>query len=517
MYKNIYGKDEIMSKKILALALCLLACLSLLAGCTQSEGKTVSSIKQAGELVVATSPDFPPFENIENGEITGIEIEIAQLICDELGVDLRLESMDFDSVLLGVQAGKYDCGIAGISVDEDRQKNMLFTNPYCLAAQSIIVPAGSEIDSKADLTDRTIAVQTGTTAEKYCMANGYNILAYINNADAQTALTTGKVDAWVIDDLTGYDMVGTYNETNESKLVILSEAMTSEPYAFAFSFGSEELVESINKIMNDLVTDGTVAAIFAKYDAPYTQPDIILTQGEQFIDDLTAPFQKWLNKLHETFIEENRYQMLLDGLGNTFVITLGALVVGVIIGTVIAIGKYFSEGVKALKPVEFICDLYVTVIRGVPVVVLLLIFYYVILASANEIAVGIITFGINSGAYMAELIRSGINAVDKGQMEAGRSLGMSKMQTMSKIILPQAVRYILPAIGNELIALLKETSVAGYIAVVDLTRAGNLIRNNTFDAINPLLVVALTYLVIVIALTQILGAIERRLAKNDKR
>ena len=130
--------------------------------------------------------------------------------------------------------------------------------------------------------------------------------------------------------------------------------------------------------------------------------------------------------------------------------------------------------------------------------------------------VGIVTFGINSGAYMAELIRSGINAVDKGQMEAGRSLGLSKAQTMAKIIFPQAVKYILPAIGNEMIALLKETSVAGYIAVVDLTRAGNLIRNNTFDAVNPLITVALVYLFLVVVLTTLLGLLERKLNKDDK-
>ena len=129
----------------------------------------------------------------------------------------------------------------------------------------------------------------------------------------------------------------------------------------------------------------------------------------------------------------------------------------------------------------------------------------------------IIAFGINSGAYMAELIRSGINAVDKGQMEAGRSLGLSKLQTMRKVVFPQAIKYILPAIGNEMIALLKETSVAGYVAVVDLTRAGNLVRNNTHDAFNPLFVVAITYLLIVLGLTRLLKLLERKLGKNDKR
>ena len=226
---------------------------------------------------------------------------------------------------------------------------------------------------------------------------------------------------------------------------------------------------------------------------------------------------EWIQKLYDTFIVDNNYQMLIDGFKTTIIITLGALVIGVAIGTVIAVLKYFAEDVPALKPVAVICDAYVTVIRGIPVVVLLLVFYFVIFMGADGVNIAILTFGINSGAYMAELIRSGINAVDHGQMEAGRSLGMSKLQTMQKIVFPQAVRYILPAIGNELIALLKETSVAGYVAVVALTRAGNLIRNNTYDAFNPLMVVALTYLTVVVLLTQLLRMLERRLSKSDKR
>ncbi len=228
-------------------------------------------------------------------------------------------------------------------------------------------------------------------------------------------------------------------------------------------------------------------------------------------------FTEWLTKLRETFIDTNYWKMMVEGFGNTIIITLGALLIGVVIGMLIAVIKYCSEDVKALKPLAWLCDLYVTVIRGVPVVVLLLIFFFIILSKADGITVGILTFGINSGAYMAELIRSGINAVDVGQMEAGRSLGMSRLQVTRKIIFPQAIRYILPAIGNELIALLKETAVAGYVAVVDLTRAGNLVRNNTYDVVNPLLIVALTYFLLVLLLTKLLGRVERRLSKNDKR
>lgn len=226
---------------------------------------------------------------------------------------------------------------------------------------------------------------------------------------------------------------------------------------------------------------------------------------------------EWLNKLHETFIVDDRWKMLPKGLLNTVIITVGALAIGIVIGTLVAAVKYMSEGSRKLAPLRFVCNAYVTVIRGIPVVVQLLIFYFVIFASSdNGVFVATITFGINSGAYMAEIIRSGLSAVDPGQMEAGRSLGMSKLQTTTKIIIPQAVRYMIPAVGNEFIALLKETSVAGYVAVVDLTRAGNLIRNRTFDAINPLLVVAVTYLLIVVALTKLLGLLERRLKKSDK-
>ena len=183
-----------------------------------------------------------------------------------------IDGMDFDSVLPGVQAGKFDVGVSGISVTEKRQKNVLFTDPYCLAAQAIVVTEGSSITCKADLEGKKVSVQTGTTAESFCMDNGYDVSSFAANSDAQTALTSGKVDAWVIDDLTAADMVKVYNAAGGDQLVILDEAMTTEPYAFAFAFGSEDLVAEINTILNGLVADGTIASIFEKYDAPYTSP-----------------------------------------------------------------------------------------------------------------------------------------------------------------------------------------------------------------------------------------------------
>ena len=258
-------------KKMITIVLCLVWMLSLTACGTK--GTPLKKLEKAGKLVIATSPDFPPFESLTgDGKVEGIEIEILGKICQELGVTLDIQQMDFDSVLPGVQAGKYDMGVSGISVTEKRQKNVLFTNPYCLAAQAIVVKEGSPITGKADLQGKTVSVQTGTTAESFCMENGYNVNAYAANNDAQSALLQGKVDAWVIDDLTAADMVKTYNAQGGDQLVILSEAMTTEPYAFAMAFGSEDTVAKINTILEAMLADGTVAAIFEKYGAPFTSP-----------------------------------------------------------------------------------------------------------------------------------------------------------------------------------------------------------------------------------------------------
>ena len=225
----------------------------------------------------------------------------------------------------------------------------------------------------------------------------------------------------------------------------------------------------------------------------------------------------WLSTLHQTFIETGYWKQMLLGLQNTVIITLGALLIGVLVGALLAVCKFFSEGNKALRPLEIFCDLYTTVIRGIPMMVLLLVFFFVIFSGTrSKLGVCILAFGLNSAAYVAEIIRSGINAVDRGQMEAGRSLGMSKIQAMYKVVFPQAIRNILPAIGNELITLVKETSVAGYVGVMDLTKMGERAKAITFDAVNPLLVVAVTYLIIVIGLTRLLGVAERRL-NRDKR
>lgn len=226
-------------------------------------------------------------------------------------------------------------------------------------------------------------------------------------------------------------------------------------------------------------------------------------------------------RLYDDFISQNRYMYIIKGLGNTVLITVFALLIGVVIGAIIALIRVSYQQKKKRGPLlwiaNFISGLYLTVIRGTPMVVQLMLMYFVIWASGAPILIAIVSFGLNSGAYVAEVIRSGIQSVDRGQNEAGRSLGLSGRQTMLSIILPQAFKNVAPAIFNEFIVLLKETSVAGYVGIQDLTKGGDIIRSITYDAFPPLIVVALVYLVIVIGLTEVLHIVEGRLAKSDLR
>lgn len=230
----------------------------------------------------------------------------------------------------------------------------------------------------------------------------------------------------------------------------------------------------------------------------------------------------WQKHIYLNFIAEDRWKYLTDGLQNTILITIGALIIGIVLGAMVSVVRVTHD--KAGKPgiglklLNGVCQFYLTVIRGTPVMVQLLIMYFVVFATVDpgKLAVAIIAFGINSGAYVAEIFRSGIMSVDPGQMEAGRSLGLSYGQVMSRIIMPQAVKNILPTLNNEFIALVKETAVVGYIALGDLTRGGDQIRSQTWDAFPPLLAVALIYLAIVMLLEKLGKIVERRLAQSDR-
>ena len=225
----------------------------------------------------------------------------------------------------------------------------------------------------------------------------------------------------------------------------------------------------------------------------------------------------FINKFHSTLIEKDRWLYLLDGLKTTLIITFFAVILGMVLGFLIAIVRSTHDKTGKLGFLNVLARIYLTVIRGTPVVVQLLIIYFVIFASVNvgKTFVAVLAFGLNSAAYVAEIVRSGIMSIDNGQFEAGRSLGFSYWKTMLYIIMPQAFKNVLPALGNEFIVLLKETSVAGYIALEDLTKGGDIIRSRTFSAFFPLITVALIYLIMVTIFTKLVGILERRLRNSD--
>lgn len=240
-------------------------------------------------------------------------------------------------------------------------------------------------------------------------------------------------------------------------------------------------------------------------------------------------FDSFRRQLEMCFVEKNRWKYMVQGLGNTLLIAFFACLLGVVIGVIVAaIRSSYDKNLEALKKkggigyhlltvMNAICKVYLTITRGTPIVVQLLIFYYIIFKSAkNGVPVAIIAFGLNSGAYVAEIFRGGIMSIDNGQFEAGRSIGFNYFQTMRYIIIPQMFKTVLPTLLNEFIALLKETSVAGYVAISDLTKAGNSIAGTTYIFYVPLITVAIIYLVMVIILTRIVGVVERRLRKNER-
>lgn len=237
-------------------------------------------------------------------------------------------------------------------------------------------------------------------------------------------------------------------------------------------------------------------------------------------------------KFYLDFIKDDRWKYITSGLGNTLKITIFALIFAVIIGVLVAIIRYSYDKNHTNKAGNFIqsllqfllavangiCHVYLTIIRGVPVVVQLMIIYFIIFASpdVSKIFCAVVAFSLNSGAYVAEIVRGGLNSVDKGQFEAGRSLGFGYIATMWYIILPQAFKNILPALGNEAIMLLKDTSISGYVAIHDLTKGGDIIRSRTYDAFMPLIAVALIYLILVTILTLLLRRLERRLQSSER-
>ena len=476
--------------------LVVLLCVLLAACGERSEEK---------RLTMVTEATFPPYEFYRGSDIVGIDADIVREVARRNGMKAVIEDMSFDSVITAVQSGKADVAASGITVTEDRRKQIDFTRPYATAQQVIIVPRTSAVSGVEGLSGIRLGVQHGTTGDLYVTKNIGQPERFSNGALAVAALSAGKLDAVVLDSAPAREHV-----SGNPSLQILPEALTTEEYAMAISKQRPELLAMFDKTLAEMEADGTLARITNAY--------MNAAPEEDTAEKKSGVCSRMMDSLQTNFVKDGRWQYLVNGFFVTIEISLSAVALGVLLGFLVAVIRSTHDLTGRYRFLNVLCHAYLTVIRGTPVVVQLLIIYFVIFGSVDvsKVLVAIVAFGINSGAYVAEIIRSGIMSIDRGQMEAGRSLGLSYGSTMRSVILPQAFKNVLPALGNEFIVLLKETSVCGYIALQDLTKGGDIIRSQTYDAFLPLMAVALIYLALVVCLSWLLKKLELRLKKNER-
>ena len=456
----------------------------LLCGCESNKEK----------LVLSTEAGFAPYEYYSNGEIVGVDIDIAREIADYLNMELVIKDVAFDSIINEVKTSKSDIGAAGISYTEERALEVDFTTNYSESKQIVIVNNESNIFGIEDIKGKKIAVQLGSVADSYLTENYLDVelvrekkyLAAIED------LKSNKVDAVVMDDLPASKLV-------TSQMMVLDEALLVDNYGMIVRKGNTKLLEAANTVIEQLKESGKIDEF------------ILHHMGIEEAKSQKSGSLK--DRFYNSVIYDGRYKYILQGLENTLLIALGAVFIGVFLGTIAAISRNIYENTGHLKILSVISKAYVNIIRGTPSTLQLMIIYYVIFkqTAINIVIVGILAFGINSGAYVAEIIRSGISSINKGQWEAGYALGLKYSQVMRGIILPQAIKNILPALGNEFITLVKETSIGAYIGIVELTKASDIIASRTYDYFFPLVLIAIIYLIITMFLSRMISILEKGL------
>lgn len=489
-----------MKYKINFIKLTIAFLLFLVYVCKVEAKDIVSQIMERGYITLATNAEFAPFEYKDGENIVGIDIDIAKKIAERMDVQLRITDVSFDALPLELSGKTCDFVMAGMSYSEDKAQNADFSMPYFNAKQAVIVPRDSEINSGESLREKKIGVHMGTTGDIYCTENfkDSEIIRYGKGTEAILDMVHGRIDAVVIDDLPAKMLT----EKNKGNIRILDEYLFEEQYRVVIPKGNEELLSVINVILRELQDDGVVEEIISTHS----------------ID--SSDFGQGISGLiYSGLVYKNRYKNIIGGLFNTLKITCGALIIGVAIGSIIAIINLSASKRIVMKTFKGLANLYLLVIRGTPVVVQLFVIYYLIFVSTDisKITVAMIAFGINSGAYLGVVLQSGILSVDRGQYEAARSLGLSSRKAMMKVVIPQALKNVVATLCNEFIDLIKETSVSGFIGIMDLSRAGDIIRTQTLDPVVPLLTVAIVYLLIIMLISSLMSLIERRLRRSDLR
>ena len=416
-------------------------------------------------FVVATNCPFEPFEYIgEDGKVYGVDIEIAAAYAESRGLELVIKNIAFDDIFLQVDNGYADIGMAGITVSEDRAKIYSFTNPYFSASQKLIVREDCTLFDNCKNADEVEAILSSLVGEKIGYQVGTTGSMYIE----------GDAD-W---GYTGFSNIG----------------------GEAYPTGQEAVMDLVNERIFAVVID----------EAPANA----LLQSKSAWGEKISVFVK-------TMKSEYFRELLLLGIVNTVKVAVLGLIIGIIIGTAIAMVKVAPMYSPVMQVMDKLCTVYVAIFRGTPMVVQLLLAYYVIIPAlgikgVEALSVGITVFGLNSGAYVSEIMRGGIKSVDRGQMEAARALGLSYNAAMIKVVIPQAIKNIVPTLGNEFITLIKETSVLSFITVYDIYTALSTIGSKNYEKMIPFIVMAIIYIILVLGISALVKAVESIFAKSDK-
>lgn len=487
---------EQLRKKWVALTMLFAILFTFVIGFTPLTYASTESDKPV--IVLGTSPDYPPFENtdaINQGDVIGLDIDIAKHIAKQLGYELQVVSIDFGGLITALQTGRIDFVMSGMSATEERKSSVDFSTPYYFARNTIVSKAEKNYDTLESLAGSKVGAQLGSIQEGIAQSvPDVSEVKKLNKiSDLIQEINANRIEAAIVEDAVAIEMT---NANGHLVANYLPNKSSDNGYAIAFPKGSN-LVTPFNEVLADMEADGTL---------------------EQIVNDWFPEVKEAEAKgsgLNIDFSVLNGYiPYILKGVGVTLLFTLVSAALGLILGSILSLFK-----ISGIKPLKWFATAYTSVFRGTPLLVQLTLIYYATPQLTGYdipalLAAGL-AFGLNSAAYLSETIRAGIMAVDKGQTEAAMALGVPYRKMMFSIILPQALRNILPALVNECVALVKESSLVSVIGVADLMRRADIVRANTFTSFEVLLFVAAIYYVLVLALTSLAHLLERRLRRGD--
>lgn len=453
-------------------------------------------IGSKGTLIMGTSPDYPPYENVDaknGGEIVGMDIDIARTICAQLGYKLEISSMDFGGLIAALQTGRVDFVMSAMSATDERKQSVDFSSLYYVARNTIVSSSKDRLETTDDLSGKRVGTQLGSTQDEFAKTLKYVEIKALNRIpDLIQELKAGRIDAAIVEDAVAVDMT---SANPDLAMSFLPAGSSSDGYAIAFPKGSK-LVGDFDQVLSEMKDSGQIDAITDKW----------------FATDDADEGQPWLNL--DFSILKGYVPYMLKGVYVTLLFTLVSALFGFVWGTVLSLFK-----ISGMRPLEWFATVYTSIFRGTPLLLQLFLIYYatpqLFKYDISPLMAAGLAFGLNSAAYLSETIRGGIMAVDRGQREAALSLGLPYRTMMVSIILPQALRTILPSLVNECVALLKESSLVSVIGVQDIMRRANVVQATEFRALEALLFAGAIYYVLVLVLTSLAHLLERRLRRSD--